>query len=181
MYKVDAKKNAEKIEALDLLAEKYEANFKRLFTTPTGYLYDYVTEDFKCADVRPNQLFAIGLTYTPFTKPERKAVLDMVTRELLTPKGIRSLTPTAGLYRHNGIYAEAYLSVFTNSGVAFITRRLWAYEEEMGRHCIGTVSEVYDGDPPFRGHGAQSLSINQAEILRAMDFLDRYVEHSRKK
>lgn len=203
LYKVDEKKNAEKIEALDLLAEKYEANFKRLFTTPTGYLYDYVTEDFKCADVRPNQLFAIGLTYTPFTKPERKAVLDMVTRELLTPKGIRSLTPTAGLYRPNywgnvsqrnaayhngacwpwllGIYAEAYLSVFTNSGVAFIKRRLWAYEEEMGRHCIGTVSEVYDGNPPFRGHGAQSLSINQAEILRAMDFLDRYVAQSRKK
>jgi len=188
---VDAEKNKTKIEAFDLLAEKYEANFKKVFTAPAGYLYDYVTDDgFKCADVRPNQLWAIGIHYTPLTKPERKAALDMVTKELLTPKGIRSLTPTAGLYRpeywgnvsqrnasyHNGacwpwllgVYARAYLSVFSRSGIAFIRRRLYAYEEEMSRHCIGTVSEVYDGNPPFRGHGAQSLSINQAEIIRAL-------------
>ena len=38
----------------------------------------------------------------------------------------------------------------------------------MNRHCIGTVAEVYDANPPFRGHGAQSLSINQAEIIRAL-------------
>ncbi len=197
MLQLDADKNKTKIEAFDLLAEKYEANFKPMFTTPSGYLYDYVSDDFKCADVRPNQLFAIGLHYTPMTKPERKAALDMVTKELLTPKGIRSLTPTAGLYRpyywgnvsqrnaayHNGacwpwllgIYTEAYLSVFTRSGVTFIKRRLYAYEEEMNRHCIGTVAEVYDGNPPFYGHGAQSLSINQAEILRAIKVIDQYV------
>ena len=197
LLNVNAEKNATKIEAYDLLAEKYEANFKPTFTTPTGYLYDYVTDDFKSADVRPNQLFAIGLPYTPMTKPERKAALDMVTKELLTPKGIRSLTPTAGLYRpyywgnvsqrnaayHNGacwpwllgIYTQAYLSVFTRSGVSFIKRRLMAYEEEMGKHCIGTVAEVYDGNPPFYGHGAQSLSINQAEILRAMEVINNYV------
>jgi len=188
---VDAEKNKTKIEAFDLLAEKYEANFKPLFTSPAGYLYDYITDDgYKCADVRPNQLWAIGIHYTPLTKAERKAALDMVTKELLTPKGIRSLTPTAGLYRpeywgnvsqrnasyHNGacwpwllgVYTRAYLSVFSRSGIAFIRRRLYAYEEEMSRHCIGTVSEVYDGNPPFRGHGAQSLSINQAEIIRAL-------------
>ena len=50
-----------------------------------------------------------------------------------------------------------------------------AYEEEMGKHCIGTVAEVYDGNPPFYGHGAQSLSINQAEILRAMEVINDYV------
>jgi len=188
---VNREKNKTKIEAYDLLAEKYEANFKKVFTSPAGYLYDYVTDDgYKCADVRPNQLWAIGIHYTPLTKPERKAALDMVTKELVTPKGIRSLTPNAGLYRpeywgnvsqrnasyHNGacwpwllgVYARAYLSVFSRSGIAMIRRRLYAYEEEMNRHCIGTVSEVYDGNPPFRGHGAQSLSINQAEIIRAL-------------
>ena len=188
---VDAEKNKAKIEALDLLAEKYEANFAPTFISPAGYLYDYITDDgYKNADVRPNQLWAIGIHYTPLTKAQRKAALDMVTRELLTPKGIRSLTPTAGLYRpeywgnasqrnasyHNGacwpwllgVYARAYLSVFSRSGIAFIRRRLYAYEEEMSKHCIGTVAEVYDGNPPFRGHGAQSLSINQAEIIRAL-------------
>ena len=188
---VNAEKNKAKIEALDLLAEKYEANFGKTFISPAGYLYDFVTDDgFKCADVRPNQLWAIGIHYTPLTKAERKAALDMVTKELLTPKGIRSLTPNAGLYRpeywgnasqrnasyHNGacwpwllgVYARAYLSVFSRSGIAMIRRRLYAYEEEMNRHCIGTVAEVYDANPPFRGHGAQSLSINQAEIIRAL-------------
>ena len=188
---VNEEKNKAKIEALDLLAEKYEANFGPMFISEAGYLYDFVTDDgYKCADVRPNQLWAIGIHYTPLTKSERKAALDMVTKELLTPKGIRSLTPTAGLYRaeywgnasqrnasyHNGacwpwllgVYARAYLSVFSRSGIAFIRRRLYAYEEEMNRHCIGTVAEVYDANPPFRGHGAQSLSINQAEIIRAL-------------
>ncbi len=195
LLQLDAEANKDKLEALDLIAEKYEANFKPVFVTPSGYLYDYVTDDFKSADVRPNQLFAAGLKYTPLTKAERKAALDMVTKELLTPKGIRSLTPTAGLYRpyywgnvsernaayHNGacwpwllgIYTEAYLSVFSRSGVAFIKRRLYSYEEEMSKHCIGTVAEVYDGNPPFYGHGAQSLSINQAEILRAMKVLEK--------
>lgn len=186
-----------RLTMLQELAAKYEENFQTVFTAPGGYLYDYVTETYADASVRPNQLFAIGLKYTPLDKPARKAALDMVTKELLTPKGIRSLTPKAGLYRpyyvgnvternyayHNGacwpwllgIYTEAYLSVFTRSGVTFIKRRLMSYEEEMGRHCIGTLSEVFDGNPPFSGHGAQSLSINQAEVLRALRLIDDYV------
>ena len=186
-----------KIDDMTVVAEKYEANFAKVFTTPAGYLYDYVADNYADPSVRPNQLWAIGLEYTPLSKPQRKAALDMVTKELLTPKGIRSLTPKAGPYRpyywgnanernvayHNGavwpwllgIYTEAYLSVFTRSGVAFIKRRLYSYEEEMSRHCIGTLSEVYDGNPPFYGHGAMSLSINQAEVLRAMRVIQDYV------
>ncbi len=197
---LDGKKDAKtkkRVAMMQELAAKYEENFQSVFTAPGGYLYDYVTETYADASVRPNQLFAIGLKYTPLDKPARKAALDMVTKELLTPKGIRSLTPKAGLYRpyyvgnvternyayHNGacwpwllgIYTEAYLSVFTRSGVTFIKRRLMSYEEEMGRHCIGTLSEVFDGNPPFSGHGAQSLSINQAEVLRALRIIDDYV------
>ena len=179
------------------IAAKYEENFAKIFTSPAGYLYDYVTDEYVEASVRPNQLWAIGLPYTPLSKPERKAALDMVTKELLTPKGIRSLTPKAGMYRpyywgnasernvayHNGAvwpwllgaYTDAYLSVFTRSGVTFIKRRLSSYEEEMSRHCIGTLSEVYDGNPPFYGHGAQSLAINQAEVLRALRVVQDYV------
>ena len=191
------KADTKRIEDLSALAAKYEENFLSVFATPAGYLYDYVADTHSDASVRPNQLWAIGLPYTPLTKPQRKAALDMVTKELLTPKGIRSLTPKAGMYRpyywgnaqernyayHNGacwpwllgIYAEAYLSVFTRSGVAFIKRRLLSYEEEMSKHCIGTLSEVYDGNPPFYGHGAQSLSINQAEVLRALRVIEDYV------
>lgn len=196
LLKSQKEQDIKRIGALEDLAEQYEANFRQVFTTEAGYLYDFVADTHKDASVRPNQLFAIGLPYTPLTKPERKAALDMVTKELLTPKGIRSLTPKAGLYRpyywgnaqernaayHNGacwpwllgIYAEAYLSVFSRSGETFIKRRLLSYEEEMSRHCIGTLSEVYDGNPPFYGHGAQSLSINQAECLRALRIVDDF-------
>ena len=190
----DAKK---RIDLYKVWAKRYEQNFQKTFTAPCGYLYDFVTETYNDANVRPNQLFALGLPYTPLDKTSRKAALDMVTKELLTPKGIRSLTPKAGLYRpyyvgnaternyayHNGacwpwllgIYTEAYLSVFTRSGITFIKRRLMSYEEEMSRHCIGTLSEVFDGNPPFSGHGAQSLSINQAEVLRAIRIVNDYV------
>ena len=196
-FAMELSKDEKKIAEMQAVAEKYEANFAKIFTTPAGYLYDYVTDDFAEASVRPNQLWALSLQYTPLSKPQRKAALDMVTKELLTPKGIRSLTPKAGMYRpyywgnanernnayHNGAvwpwllgaYTEAYLSVFTRSGVAFIKRRLSSYEEEMGRHCIGTLSEVYDGNPPFYGHGAMSLSINQAEVLRALRIVQDYV------
>jgi len=190
-------KDEKKLEDMTVVAEKYEENFAKIFTTSAGYLYDYVTEGYSDPSVRPNQLWALGLDYTPLSKPQRKAALDMVTKELLTPKGIRSLTPKAGMYRpyywgnanerniayHNGavwpwllgVYTQAYLSVFTRSGVAFIKRRLYSYEEEMSRHCIGTLSEVYDGNPPFYGHGAMSLSINQAEVLRAMRIVEDFV------
>ncbi|MBP5765003.1 MAG: glycogen debranching enzyme N-terminal domain-containing protein [Bacteroidales bacterium] len=192
--------DGQRIAMLKDWAAKYEDNFKDIFVAPGGYLYDYVTDMYADASVRPNQLFALGLPYTPLNKAERKAALDMVTKELLTPKGIRSLTPKAGLYRpyyvgnsternyayHNGacwpwllgIYTEAYLSIFTRSGVAFINRRLMSYEEEMGRHCIGTLSEVFDGNPPFSGHGAQSLSINNAEVLRALRVVADFAEKS---
>ena len=177
-------------------AETYECYFAKTFTAPGGYLYDYVTEGFADPSVRPNQLWALGLKYTPLDKPARKAALDMVTKELLTPKGIRSLTPQAGHYRpyywgnanerslayHNGaiwpwligIYSEAYLKVFTRSGVAFIKRRLMNYEAELGNHCIGNISEVYDGNPPFNSHGAISIAINVAEVLRAIQNVENY-------
>ncbi len=188
--------DAEKIEKYQALAATYEHNFAKTFTAPGGYLYDYVTLGYADPSVRPNQLWALGLKYTPLDKPARKAALDMVTKELLTPKGIRSLTPQAGHYRpyywgnaternlayHNGtiwpwligIYSEAYLKVFTRSGVAFIKRRLMNYEAELGNHCIGNISEVYDGNPPFNSHGAISIAINVAEVLRAMQNVENY-------
>ncbi len=196
MFKDDEDREVEK-HHLQRLCELYEGSFAKTFTAQGGYLYDYVTEGYSDPDVRPNQIFALSLQYTPLSKPQRKAALDMVTKELLTPKGIRSLTPNAGRYRPNywgnaternyayhngavwpwllGAYTEAYLKVFTRSGIAFIKRRLQSYEEEMSRHCIGTLSEVYDGNPPFRGHGAMMLSINQAEVLRAIDVVEKYV------
>ena len=131
---------------------------------------------------------AIGLDYSPLDRRQRKKVLDFVTRELLTPKGLRSLSPKSYGYNPTyvggpiereyavhqgparpwlfGFYADAYFKVFGFSGLSFIERMLIGYEDEMTEGCIGSLSELYDGNPPFTGRGAVSTSKNVGEILR---------------
>ena len=84
------------------LSKKVGQSFRNVFINKYGYLYDYVNGMDVSWDVRPNMLFAIALHFTPLTREERKNVLDVCTRELLTSKGIRSLTPKSGKY--NPIY-----------------------------------------------------------------------------
>ena len=69
---------------------------------------------------------------------------------------------------------EAYLRVFGKSGAAFAERMLISMEEEMTNHCIGTISEIYDGNPPFTGRGAISFAMNVAAILRIEEMLKKY-------
>ena len=144
----------------------------------------------------PNMIFAVALPYSPLTRMQKRAVVDIVTKELLTPKGLRSLSPKSEGYRpyyvgpqyerdlayHQGTawpwllgaYLEAYLRVFGKSGVAFAERMLISLEEEMSLHCIGTIPELFDGNPPFTGRGAVSFAMNVAAILRVVDLLKKY-------
>ena len=73
-----------------------------------------------------------------------------------------------------GAYAEAYLKVFGMSGVSFLERMLIGYEDEMSQGCIGSLSELYDGNPPFTGRGAISYAANVGEILRVLNLLKKY-------
>ena len=135
-------------------------------------------------------MIAAGLDYSPLDRRERRRVLDMATRELLTPKGLRSLSPKSFAYRpvyvgnpeerekivHQGparpwlfgFYADAYFKVFGLSGLSFIERMLIGYEEEMVEGCVGSLSELYDGNPPYTGRGAVSTAKNVGEILRTI-------------
>ena len=70
--------------------------------------------------------------------------------------------------------SEADLKIYKRSGVSFVERQLVGYEDVMLSHCIGTISEMFDGNPPFRGRGAVAFAMNVAEILRAIDTLKRY-------
>lgn len=146
--------------------------------------------------VRPNQLFAIALDFSPLDIKEQKKVLDICTRELLTPKGIRSLSPKSGGYNPfyvgkqvnrdfayhqgtawpwlTGFYLEAYFRVYKMSGISYIERQLIGFEEELFYHCVGTIPELFDGNPPFSGRGAISFAMNVSGILRAIRLLERY-------
>ncbi len=188
--------NTQQANELNELADKTGESFKQVFKNSAGYLYDYVDGEYADWSVRPNMLFAIALDYSPLNKQERKSVLDYITKELLTPKGIRSLSPKSTGYSPNyvgpqsqrdpiyhqgtawpwlmGFYIEAYLRIFGMSGVSFAENRLVSFEDEMANNCIGTISELYDGNPPFTGRGAISFAMNVAEILRAMKLIKSF-------
>ena len=73
-----------------------------------------------------------------------------------------------------GFYAEAYLKVFGMSGVGYIDRMLIGFEDEMTEGCIASLSQLYDGNPPFRGRGAVSHATNVAEVLRTVRLIKRF-------
>lgn len=180
------------------VADRLAPAFTDCFLNEAGYLYDYVDGTFAEPSVRPNMAIAIGMDYSPLDRRQRKSVLDVVTRELLTPKGLRTLSPKNPAYRpsyvgnpearaeamHNGparpwlmgFYADAYLRVFGMSGVAYIDRMLIGFEDEMSNGCIGSLSQMYDGNPPYNGRGAVSHATNVAEVLRTLRTLKKF-EH----
>jgi len=170
------------------LAEKAKVSFNQVFMNPYGYLFDYVNEDPKDYSVRPNMIFAVALEYSPLERMQQKSVLDFVTKELLTPKGLRTLSPKSGGYHptfegneeqrarayHQGTawpwligpYLEAYLKVYKFSGISFAQRIIYGFEEELADRGIGTISELFDGNPPYRGRGGVSYAMSVGEILR---------------
>lgn len=175
---------------LQALADKAGKSFTDTFLNEYGYLYDYVDGNYADLQVRPNMAIAIGLDYSPLDRRQRKKVLDFVTRELLTPKGLRTLSPKSEGYTpvyaggprereyavHRGparpwlfgFYADAYFKVFGYAGVGFIERMMIGFEDEMSEGCIGSLSEMYDANPPYAGRGAVSTAKNVGEILRTL-------------
>ncbi|MBR1935786.1 MAG: glycogen debranching enzyme family protein [Muribaculaceae bacterium] len=172
------------------LSDKVKPSFVETFLNESGYLYDYVNGAYADPSVRPNMIIAAGIDYSPLERRQRKSVLDIVTRELLTPKGLRTLSPKSWGYRPYylgnpeeremayyagscrpwlmGFYCDAYIKVFGMGGVNFISRMMIGFEDEMSQGCIGSLSELYDGNPPFIGRGAVSFATNVGGILRVL-------------
>lgn len=185
----------EYVDGLRSLSDRCKEAFKATFINEAGYLYDYVNGTYTDLEVRPNIAIAIGLEYSPLDRKQRKKALDFCTRELLTPKGLRSLSPKSHAYRpvyvgnpeereytvHQGparpwlfgFYVDAYFKVFGVSGLSFIERMLIGYEEEMSEGCIGSLSELYDGNPPYAGRGAVSTAKNVGEIICTIRLVNR--------
>ncbi len=181
------------------LAEKAGQSFKETFLNEHGYLLDYVDEDYISWEVRPNMLIASSLEYSPLTTPERKKIFDICTKELLTPKGMRSLSPKSGAYNPiywggqvqrdaayhqgtvwpwlSGFYLETCLKIYKRSGLSWVDRCFLGFEEEMNYHGIGTLPELFDGNPPFSGRGALSFAMNVAAVLRVNKVLSKFYNY----
>ncbi|MDR3137416.1 MAG: amylo-alpha-1,6-glucosidase [Tannerellaceae bacterium] len=185
------------VERFEGVIRSADEAFPRTFVNGYHYLFDSVYGDGRVDwSVRPNMIIAVALPYSPLTRSQRRAVLDYVTKELLIPKGLRSLSPKSEGYHpyytgpqrdrdlayHQGaawpwllgFYFEAYLRIFGRSGASFVERTLASMEEEMSLHCIGTISELFDGTPPFTGRGAISFSMSVSAMLRVVDLLKKY-------
>jgi len=183
-------------EMIEKLAAKVKESFVETFVNEYGYLLDYVDGTMMDWSVRPNMIFAVALDYSPLNQQQMKSVVDICTRELLTPKGLRSLSPKSGGYNPiyvgpqaqrdyayhqgtawpwlGGFYLEACLKLYKRSRLSFVERQLVGYEDEMDYHAIGTISELFDGNPPFHGRGAMSFAMNVAEILRTLKLMEKY-------
>ena len=177
-------------------AELTKKSFVDTFLNEYDYLYDYVDDDNVDWSVRPNMIFPVAFDYSPLSQDQKKKILDICTRELLTPKGLRSLSPKSSGYNPiyvgpqtqrdyayhqgtawpwlGGFYMEASLKLYKRTRLSFIERQMVGYEDEMAYHCLGTISELFDGNPPFHGRGGISFAMNVAEILRALELLEKY-------
>lgn len=192
MY-ADDKQMQSRVERWQKISDAYAESFAPTFLNDYGYLYDNVNGSYTDLSVRPNMVIAVGVDHTPLDRRQRKRILDFVTRELLTPKGLRTLSPNS--YGYNpwyvgnpeqrekayysgsarpwlmGFYCHAYVKVFGIGGLSFVNRMMIGFEDEMSQGAIGTLSELYDGNPPFIGRGAVSFAANVGEILRVLRLL----------
>lgn len=172
------------------MPETIAESFNQIFWIESEkYLADYANHTHQNTEVRPNQLLACALDYSPLTEKRQRKVLAIITQELLTPKGLRSLSPESPRYEGEsvgnvfvrdkatfngsvhpwfvGFYVEANLKLFGDSYIPDGKAFLENFEEEINTHGVGLISAIYDGNPPFNPRGCISNAKNVAEILRA--------------
>lgn len=184
------------------LADSTAVAFNALFVRPDWLgLYDCLRPDGEgwigVDEIRPNQLFAVSLERTPLAREHWKGVVDVCREHLLTPAGMRTLSPTDPGYRgrfkgdmmrrdaayHNGTvwpwpigaYCEAVLRAggFSDAARAEAGDALMTLIEHTGSGCLGQISEVYDGDEPRDQEGCCAQAWSVAEVLRGAALVSR--------
>ncbi len=182
---------------LQAVKDKIDANFYNVFwCEERQHLADYVDENGQNVFTRPNQIFACSLDYSPLSEEVKGKIMEAVKRELLTERGIRTLSPKNSLYKgvydgnqnqrdhsyHQGstrvwlltYYIEAMLKLYGGMSVRRATELINAFEEDIERHGVGAICELYDGDPPHNPHGAISSAVATASLLRSEYLVNKY-------
>jgi len=188
-------------QACRRLRDAAGAGFARFWNGGRGCLYDVLDVDgggTADASVRPNQLLAASLPYSVLAAAQRRAIVAVCARELLTSHGLRSLSPRdasyVGTYRgdvwrrdaayHQGTAWSWLLGPFAWAhylahGDARAAQR---YLEPVARFideaCVGSVAEIADGDAPHAPRGCLAQAWSVAEILRAWIRLERIAAKS---
>lgn len=185
-----------KDEEIARFAAVVRESFEREFwSSEYGYLADVVNGQEIDWSIRPNMVFATSLPYTMLSENQNDLILEIVKSKLLTTRGLRSLSPDDPGYKgyyfgnqinrdlayHNGTvwawplghFVEGYLKLHGKSALNFVQKIIKGFDDVMTQYGIGTVAEIYDGDPPHRPKGAVSQAWSVAELLRMMDLVKR--------
>jgi predicted glycogen debranching enzyme len=178
-------------------AEKVGQSFLDYFWNEKGgYLYDCIDGELRDHSIRSNQVFSVAFDYSPLDAEQKKRVIDVIKKELLTPKGLRTLSPQDPSYLGSienrphsrdlalhqgcvwpwlfGFFAEGYLKLHKRGGLPFIKGIMEGFEEEMYDHCLGTIPEFFTGTPPHTAKGAVSMAMNVAAVLKVIKLIEKY-------
>ncbi len=189
--------DSHKLHNLRDIRHRIDENFLNLFwVEQRQHLADYVDENGQNIFTRPNQIFACALDYSPVPEEVKAQIMHACKRELLTVRGIRTLSPKNPLYQgvydgdqnqrdhafHQGstrvwllpFYIEARLKLYGSASVTHAIQMVNEFENDLTVHGVGAISEVYDGDPPHHPHGAIASASATAGLLRAMYLIPKY-------
>jgi glycogen debranching enzyme len=181
----------------DAIADRTLARFDRFWNGDLGYCYDVLdTPDGNDASLRPNQIFAVSLPESPLTEAQQRSVVDVCGRSLLTSHGLRSLSSDHPNYRgryggtpqqrdgayHQGTvwgwllgpFVRAHFRVYRNPVQA--RQFLEPMANHLSAHGIGSLSEIFDGDPPFHPRGCFAQAWTVAEVLLAWAAIEQIDE-----
>ena len=177
--------------------DRIKEAFNELFWYPQEeYLADYVDERGQNTFIRPNQIIACSLPYGMLSDDRKLSVISVVRRHLLTPKGLRTLSPRNPLYEgrcegdqptrdrayHQGTvwpwllehYVKACFDIkgkeFCNEAVEIVKN----FEEDISDNGLASISEIYDGDPPYNARGTISQAWSVGAILRINEMIEEY-------
>jgi predicted glycogen debranching enzyme len=172
----------------DRMAERTRAGFARFWSVDAGHCYDVIDgPDGDDLALRPNQLLAVSLPNSPLTARRQRAVVDACARRLLTSFGLRSLAPDDPAYvgRYGGDPRQRDAAYHQGTVWSwwigpFVVAHLRAYRDpalarsyllplahQLAAHGLGSIGEVFDGDPPFTPRGCIAQAWGVAELLRA--------------
>lgn len=173
------------------MAKQAFASFNQQFwNEEAGCLYDVVNAAIPDSAIRPNQILAISLRHSLVSQKKAASILGAVERHLLTPRGLRTLSPEdpnyIGRYAgdpgmrdaayHQGTvwpwlmghYISAYVKTFGQEvGRKFAVEWLTNFQDHLEEACFGQASEIFDGDAPHAPRGCVAQAWSVAELLRA--------------
>ena len=185
------------LKRYEWVQEGIRENFARLFyNEQQGYLADYIDQSGAHYEIRPNMIFAVSLPFSPLTPEQQCSVMRVVEQHLYTPVGMHTLSPRNPAYKghyvgdqterdlayHQGTiwpwlldaYVEAMAKVHADESTVKLCKEiLKALEKEMHHYGLGTIGEVFDGDPPHTPGGSIAQAWSVAAAVRIMQRLEK--------